>query len=382
MSKSIVIIEPVGGNGGMGFYNHQLSTSLNKAGWMVSLCTGNSSERSHGKYHVYNVFNDVFGSGFIIKRAIKYFLGALYSYRVVLLSKSSIVHFHFFRVGLKEAFLVALAKILRKKVVITAHDVGSFRNNDDVYLALKYVYSQASSIITHSAVATSTLSELNPSWGKKISRIPHGNYIGYLNNKLDTHTNPLINENKDEFRILLFGKLKRIKRIDIAIKALGYLKRKKNHAVKLIIAGKPYDIEEAELSQLIKDEGVEDNVSLILRYISDDELNSLFLRSHVSLLPYDLIFQSGVLLLCMSYRVPVIVSNIEGMTDVITDNVNGSVFNAGNYHDLAHKIEQLIEQPQKLAEITNNAYMEVKQNNSWDFCGELTAQVYSKLVNE
>lgn len=365
----------------MGFYNHQLSYSLAKVGWRVFLCTGNSYEYRNKNYQVYNVFDDVYGLDSIIKRAIKYLIGVFYSYGVAILKKASIVHFHFYRVGIKEAFLIAFAKLLKRKVVITAHDVGSFRNKDDIGFALKYVYSSASAIIVHSSTAFSALIELNPTWDSKIALIPHGNFIDYFKNISEFGANLPIPENKDEFRILFFGKLKRIKRVDIIIKALGNLKRNGNSSIRLIIAGELYDIQKEEITKLISDQGLEDNVSLILKYIKDDELKSLFSYSHLSVLPYDLIFQSGVLLLCMSCKVPVIVSNIVGMTDVISDDLNGLVFEAGNHIDLSNKIKYLMERPDALEEITNNAFMKVKNNNSWNLCGELTDKVFSDLIS-
>ena len=77
MIKSVVIVEPIGGEGGMDFLNHQLSQSIGRQGWSVILCTSNSQRYSSAYYDSYDVFNGVFGSESILKRGMRYLLDLL-----------------------------------------------------------------------------------------------------------------------------------------------------------------------------------------------------------------------------------------------------------------------------------------------------------------
>ena len=381
MIKSVVIVEPVGGEGGMDFMNHQLSQSIGKKGWSVGLCSSSSQSYSSTYYDSYDVFNGVFGSESILTRGMRYFLGLFRTCRLIILRDASIVHFHFFRVGLKETFMVGLVKLLGRKVVISAHDVGSFRNNDDFEYGLRYVYTRASAIICHSKLSSKALNDLNCSLEGKISLVPLTNYINYLPVPQQDYLKKLRDEDNQELRILLFGKLKRIKRVDLAIKAIGTLKRKGVSSVKLIIAGKPYDITDHEIAKAIFDEGVDDSVTFISKHISDEELSSLLAWANISVLPYDEIFQSGVLLLCMSNRVPVVVSNIAGMVEVVSDGLNGSTFLAGDALDLAEKLEKLRKNPDVLQDLANNAFDYVQSNHSSSLCGNLYVEAYSRTLN-
>ena len=382
MIKSVVIIEPVGGEGGMSFHNHQLSQSIGKLGWKVILCSSNSKAYSSEHYQSRDFFNDVFGSSPLIIRGIKYFIAIVRIVYLICLEKTSIVHFHFYRIGLKEAVMVGLVNLLCRNIVITAHDIGSLRNGDDFQYGFKYVYKKASTIISHSKSSFKALTDLNFSLDRKISLIPLGGYINYLPSPKKDTLKELIKQNNADVRIIFFGKLKRIKRVDLAIEAVGILKRKGISSVKLIIAGKPYDISEYEINNAILDQGVQDSVTFISRYISDDELSSLLAWANISVLPYDKIFQSGVLLLCMSNRLPVIVSNIPGMMEIVSDGLNGATFEADNVFDLAQTLEKLLNNSGHLKNLAINAYDFVERNHGWDLCGKLTVEAYSRTLKE
>ena len=53
-------------------------------------------------------------------------------------------------------------------------------------------------------------------------------------------------------------------------------------------------------------------------------------------------------------RVPVITSNIGGMAELVTHNVNGLLFIAGDAHDLNRTITSVIEDPQILGRLRDN----------------------------
>ena len=55
-------------------------------------------------------------------------------------------------------------------------------------------------------------------------------------------------------------------------------------------------------------------------------------------LPYKIIFQSGVLMMSSSFSVPVIVSDLEPFLDIIENQINGLVFKVNDVKSLAEKI--------------------------------------------
>ena len=55
-------------------------------------------------------------------------------------------------------------------------------------------------------------------------------------------------------------------------------------------------------------------------------------------LPYKIIFQSGVLMMSSSFNVPVIVSDLEPFLDIIENQINGLVFKVNDVKSLAEKL--------------------------------------------
>ena len=81
--------------------------------------------------------------------------------------------------------------------------------------------------------------------------------------------------------------------------------------------------------------GLHENVRLDIRYIPDEQVSNYYCAADFVVLPYKKIFQSGVLLMAMSYGTPVITSNIPGMTEIVTDGINGLTFQSEDVASLA-----------------------------------------------
>ena len=83
-------------------------------------------------------------------------------------------------------------------------------------------------------------------------------------------------------------------------------------------------------------------------------------------MPYELIFQSGVLLMSMSYGLPVVASHIPSFEEIIEDGKNGLFFENGNSDDLAKKLNALMNNNDLINEIPKNAINLMKSNYCWD----------------
>ena len=80
------------------------------------------------------------------------------------------------------------------------------------------------------------------------------------------------------------------------------------------------------------------------------------------------IYQSGVMLLAMSYGLPVIASDLPANKLIIEDK-KGILFKEGNSLDLASKINEIINDELKRKTISENAKEYVKLNNDWEKIG-------------
>ena len=108
---------------------------------------------------------------------------------------------------------------------------------------------------------------------------------------------------RDITTLTTFGFIRRTKDYKLAIASLSFLPDN----FKLIIAGQPKETELVnEIRKWAKEYNVKDRVTLIPRFLSPKEKENIMKRTHILLLPYLLISNSGVLLDGIKYCKPVV----------------------------------------------------------------------------
>ena len=142
----VTILEPVGGHGGMNYYDLGLCNGLGHAGIDVTLytCDENPPISVSGIFIVKPVFRGIYGSAPVWQRGLSYVWTLVTTLVYERVKGSKLVHFHFFYVGLLEFLGVLLARCLTFRVVVTAHDVESFDENLSVQSLVKLTYATVS----------------------------------------------------------------------------------------------------------------------------------------------------------------------------------------------------------------------------------------------
>ena len=119
--------------------------------------------------------------------------------------------------------------------------------------------------------------------------------------------------------------------------------------------------EHDSLRELISTLGIEDNVQLLgFR----DDVKSILLASNLFVMPS---LSEGLplaLLEAMAAEVPVVVTSVGGMPQVISDGVTGRVVPPADGLALAEVIDQLIEDPEGTSGLAASAYDAVVLNYS------------------
>ena len=160
--------------------------------------------------------------------------------------------------------------------------------------------------------------------------------------------------------ILFFGQIKKAKGVDVLLNALATTKSN----FKLVIAGKLRFEEWGKYEEIIKKHQLEEKVIPIIRHISDEERDVLFAISKAIVLPYRFIYQSGVLLMAMSFPKVVIASDLSPNSDIVTDGKNGFLFKCKDAKDLSEKIDNLFSSSYSLESILSNAISDIEKKNS------------------
>lgn len=376
----VAVIEPVGGSGGMDFYNHQLCESLTDAGCRVTLFTSSSYTSSNPRYRVEESFSGVFGREPKWKRAVQ-FVGAVLKTLTSARSKGiKLAHFHIFHVGALQYMNVLMARALGFRVVVTAHDVGSFRAGERAGL-LRKLYSHCTAVIAHSQTAKNVLIKDLCINAQKVHHIPHGNYVGLLPAFPDKIlARNQLGINSKDFVVLFFGQCKKVKRLDLLIEAMARAREESAGRLKLLIAGAVTDVDAKELTSQIQHR-LGDSAIHHARYISNEEMPIYFAATDIVALPYDQIFQSGVVLLAMTYGLPILTSDIEGMVEIVKHGHTGLTFCVGDVEALKQRLIEVERGEWPLSEYACAAQSHVLTHHAWERCGQMTLAVYQNALH-
>lgn len=158
----------------------------------------------------------------------------------------------------------------------------------------------------------------------------------------------------DEPYYLFFGRMDKYKGIENLLRA--YTENAGNMPYKLILAGNGLlsDVEEKLITSCPS------NITLLKRYIPDEEMVWLFAHARCVVLPYIEASQSGVLSMAYYFGKPVIASDLDGLIEFIDVGKTGLVYS---------KVDQLRHYMLRVDQIlpANRRWIDeyVKQNLDW-----------------
>ncbi|HHV59910.1 MAG TPA: glycosyltransferase family 4 protein [Clostridiaceae bacterium] len=127
--------------------------------------------------------------------------------------------------------------------------------------------------------------------------------------------------------------------------------------------------------------GVSQNI-YFTGYISDEDLLRLYKCVDIAVFP-SLYEPFGIVALeGMAAGVPIVVSDVGGLGEIVEHGVNGLKCIAGNANSLACSILEILFNPQKGEVMKNNALKKVRAHFTWDIISRQTQKVYQKILDE
>lgn len=381
MTIKVAVVEPVGGHGGMNFYDFSLCQAIVKAGAAATLFTCEKTVVIGNEgFPIERPYRGIYGASPAWVRGLRFLWGSLKALSAARRQGHRVVHLHFFHVGAKEAFNVLLARVLGLQVVITAHDVEAFKEGLSVPLFVRWVYRTARRVIAHSQVAKRELVQELGVAQEKIDVIPHGNYIasvpaGVTRDMARAH----FGIDNDRRVLVFFGQIKDVKGLDVLLQAFA-LARQTDERLHLLIGGRVWKTDFSKYAEIIERHGLGPHCSLHIRYIPDDEVAYFYRCADLVVLPYLRIYQSGAALLAMSHGSPVLVSDIEGMLEAVGDDRTGFVFRSGDPTHLAHRIVEILGVPGRCAEVAQAGLRAVTERNDWGRLGAQSLACYERAL--
>ena len=219
----------------------------------------------------------------------------------------------------------------------------------------------------------------------KIHVIPHGIDLTEFDT-IDAKKLKGIEEkyiDKSKINILFATTLTPHKGVIPLIKAANILINEYNLDVKFILSGRtdinPKFVE--EVKQFIKSNDLGRNVT-ITGFLPYDELKALYLLSDIFV--YPLLGYGGVamcILEAMAAHLPIIATNIGGLSMQVRDGWNGFLVEPGNEKQLADKIKYLVEDDEIRKEMGGNSRKIVEEEFSWENIADRYVEVYKEVLS-
>ncbi len=384
----ISFVEPIGGHRGNDFYDFGLCKALSEANVDLTFYTCDETDldqKFNFRFQTNKCFNRIYGKDFILIRGIRYFRGALKMIADAKRKKSKLVHLHIYHFAWREFFLLWLFRRNNFKVVATIHDVEDFQKYGSEINTAKYkkFEKRIDRIIVHSDFAKSSLEKYFPEFSAdKIHQVPHGDTdFLFTDDCTVTEARQKLNLPIDKQLILFFGQIKKVKGLDVLLRAFALL-RKINQNVQLVVAGPTWKVDEEEFLDIISENKMENDCIMRMEYIANELIPFYFRAADIVALPYRKIYSSGVMIRSLDYASAIVASDLDVFKNVIHDGKNGILFQSENAEDLSKKMLSLLADKLLQEKLRIAAKKTADEKFGWKLIGEKVKAIYSLALHE
>ncbi|MCR4586627.1 MAG: glycosyltransferase [Lachnospiraceae bacterium] len=174
--------------------------------------------------------------------------------------------------------------------------------------------------------------------------------------------------------ILFFGYVRKYKGLDILINAMSESRVRP----KLYIVG-DFGKDKEEYLKLIEDKGIRDLVHIEDGYVPDTEVEKFFAAADLCVCPYRSATQSGIVQIAYGFGLPVIVTKVGGLPEVVDDGRTGYVVKPEDPEALIAAIDSYFSENRQ-AEFAENVRAESRRF-SWDRMVETIEGAYEEICD-
>jgi glycosyltransferase involved in cell wall biosynthesis len=282
------------------------------------------------------------------------------------------------RPRLEARLLPLLARLLRFRLVYTAHNVLPHERTEQDVQTYGEVYRGCDAVIVHTDKSRRELLERWPEIAaSRIVTIPHGNHEHRVDPRLSREeARRRLGLRPDRPVVAFVGKLRPYKGVHLLLDAWTEIRGRVEGQV--LIAGHADDADYGrQLEATIAERGLGE-VTMLERYLSDDEMNWAFAAADVVALPYAAIDQSGILLYAMSHGRAVVASRLESFVELYggEEDSGALFFDPGDSRGLADALERVLSDPALRERLADRAREVSDANHSWRDIAQRTSELY------
>ena len=280
----------------------------------------------------------------IAARAIKaclVLLNYLYLTLLLLFSKADVLHFQWLpliEVSSVEKFLLKFMRFVspKTKFVLTIHNIYPHDCNEKGKDSYKKRFASVEvffdKFIVHLKTSKNVFcSDFNIS-ENRVKVFPHGVF-----SPKDLKVVP--HKRGEKLNLIMYGNQSYYKGTDILVDALAMLPKEKKNKVHTLIVGKT----DPDYLDLLKAKARDSDITFNPEFISDDDLYKSIMKSDIIVVPYREISQSGVLLLALSFKRMIVVSDIPSFRETLGGFDSDAFFESDNPASLSKLITKYID---------------------------------------
>ena len=285
--------------------------------------------------------------------------------------------------------LLLFYKLLKKKVVFTAHNVnaGKRDSRDSLFnrITLKIQYHLVDHIFVHTKRMKRELLDDFEVREQNVTVISYG-----INNAVPetdvtcAQAKQRLGIKSQQKTILFFGHIAPYKGLDLLVEAFQQIMVKDAQYI-LIVAGQPKKGSERycdAILRMISSTIDPERVITRIEYIPDEDAEIYFKAADLVVLPYTEIFQSGILFWAFTFGLPVVAADVGSFRDDVVEGRTGYLCKPCDSIDLAATIQKYFDSSlfKQLGVRRKDIRDYVASRHSWDVVGQVTRDVYSQLL--
>jgi len=249
------------------------------------------------------------------------------------------------------------------KIVCIADNIIPHEQRFGDKLLIRYFLKSVDACVTMSKSVLADLKTLSPQMPAVYTPHPLYDNYGLHLSKLDARK--LLNIDQQDKVILFFGFIRQYKGLDMLLEALADV-RVRGLNIKLLLAGEFYG-DPAPYLALIKKYHLEESIYMHTDFIPNQEVGRYFSAADCVVLPYRSATQSGITQVAYHFDLPMIVSNVGGLPELVEDGYVGYVVEP-NVNSIAEGIVSFYRHDKEAQFRTN--IIDEKKKYSWDTFGK------------
>lgn len=154
---------------------------------------------------------------------------------------------------------------------------------------------------------------------KPVRFAPHPVYDNYGSSMKKSEARQLLQLPENTPLVLFFGFIRRYKGLDLLLEALAL-----SPGVHAVIAGECYE-DWSFYQQIIDRHGLANRLHLHVDFIATDQVRVFFSAADLIVQPYWTATQSGISQIAYHFEQPMVVTNVGGLPEIVTDGISGYV---------------------------------------------------------